>query len=186
MAQRIKYNLYGFLFRFFSFFADKTGGNVLFVKPKVALGSLVLGLSAGACSTVQMEPQIISKKDIKALLKDENFAQSDTNANRENFFCYVTQLMPQFPGGEVALMKFIQDNLKTPPVITCYQGVQGRVVLKFVVNEDGSLSDIQVVRSLDPACDKEAVRIVELMPKWIPGKQGERVCKVWYNLAIRF
>ena len=198
MAQKIKFSLYGFLFRFFSFFADKTGGNIFFVKPKVLLGSLVLGLSSGLYSQVPVKSQSKNKNDVQSKLQVKDTIQSqleskDTipsyvNTNRPpEVFCYHVEQSPQFPGGEKALLQFIHDNLKYPTdSATCYQGIAGRVVLKFVVTEDGSLSDIQVVKSLDPACDREAIRVVELMPKWIPGKQLERVCRVYYNLPISF
>ena len=177
--QRIKFSLYGFLFRFFSFFADKTGGNIFFVKPKMVLGSLILGLSA--CSTIQTVAD-----NVQLQSENKNDIKSDANVNSEQVFCYVTEQMPQFPGGEKALMAFIYDNLKYDTIAMCYNGVAGRVVLRFVINEDGSVSDITVARSLDPLLDKEAIRVVELMPKWIPGKQNGEVCKVWYNLPVTF
>ena len=183
MAQRIKFSLYRLMFRFFSFFADKTGGNILFVKPKVLLGSLVLGLSTGVYSQVPVKSQSKSKNDAQSRLESKDTIQS--NANRDEIFCYVMEQMPQFPGGEQALLQFIHDNLKYP-TDSADQGVSGRVVLKFVVTEDGSISDIQVVKSLDPACDKEAVRVAGLMPKWIPGKQNGTSSKVYYNLPIQF
>jgi len=182
MAQRIKFNLYDCLFRFFSFFADKTGGNSFFVKPKVFLGSLILGLSSGSCSTVlttanNVQPQSEKKDVIKPI----------ANTNREEIFCYHVEQMPQFPGGEIALMKYLNKNVNYPNIM-CYDGggPEGRVVLRFRINEDGSVSDIAVVKSLDSLCDKEAIRVVSLMPKWIPGKQNDVVCKVWYNLPVQF
>jgi len=181
MAQRVKFSLYGFLFRFFSFFADKTGGNIFFVKPKVLLGSLVLGL----CFTIPIKAQSENKNDVQSKLENKDTIQSNaTDTNKERIW-FVNEHSPQFPGGDKALLQFIHDNL-TYPTDSADQGISGRVVLKFVVTEDGSLSDIQVIKSLDPACDKEAIRVVELMPKWIPGKQGERVCRVYYNLPISF
>jgi len=182
MAQIIKHNLYGFLFRFFSFLADKTGGNSLFVKPKVLLGSLVLGLCSESCSTVpttanNVQPQSEKKDVIKSI----------ANTNREEIFCYHIEQMPQFPGGEKAMMEFLSKNSNYANVISSDgRKPAGRVVLKFAINEDGSISDITVVRSLDSLCDKEAIRVVSLMPKFIPGKQNGEVCKVWYNLPIDF
>ena len=82
MTQKIKFSLYGFLFRFFSFFADKTGGNILFVKPKILLGSLILGLSSGACSTVPINFQSENKNDVQSQLDENNEVKPDTNANR--------------------------------------------------------------------------------------------------------
>lgn len=92
---------------------------------------------------------------------------------------------PEYPGGNAAMMKFLSDNMRYP-VIAMDNGIQGRVILNFIVNEDGSLSDIQVVRGVDPELDKEAVRLVKSMPKWIPGEEkGEKV-KKRFTLPIIF
>lgn len=92
--------------------------------------------------------------------------------------------MPQFPGGDVELMKFIDENLTCPKGLDAC--IEGHVILQFVVKVDGSISDIKVLRSLHEDLDKEAVRVVESMPKWIPGKlNGERV-DVYYTLPVRF
>lgn len=93
--------------------------------------------------------------------------------------------MPQFPGGDSELMKFIGSNLKYP-TIAAENGIEGRVVIRFVVGKDGNVSDVQVVRSLDPSCDKEAVRVVKTMPKWVPGKQNGRNVPVYYTLPVLF
>lgn len=92
---------------------------------------------------------------------------------------------PEFPGGHAALMKFMSDSLRYP-VTAMQTGLQGRVILKFIVNEDGTLSDIQVIRSIDPELDKEAVRLVKTMPEWNPGlEKGEKV-KMEFTLPIIF
>jgi len=93
--------------------------------------------------------------------------------------------MPQFPGGDAELMKFIKENLKCPKSMSdnC---IEGQVIVRFVVSEDGSVKDVQVLRSLDTDCDKEAVRLVESMPKWIPGKQNGKPVDVYYTLPVRF
>ena len=97
----------------------------------------------------------------------------------------VVESQPEFPGGNVALMKWLSDNIKYP-MVAQENGIQGRIIVNFIVEKDGSLSDVQVVRSIDPALDKEAVRVVETMPKWKPGVQrGERV-RVRYTLPVVF
>lgn len=103
---------------------------------------------------------------------------------QEKPFTSVEQ-MPQFPGGDAELMKYIGSNLKYP-TIAAENGVEGRVVIQFVVSKDGSISDVKVVRSLDPSCDKEAQRVVRSMPKWIPGKQNGRAVAVYYTLPVLF
>lgn len=93
--------------------------------------------------------------------------------------------MPQFPGGDAELMKFIGSNLKYP-TIAAENGIEGRVVIRFVVSKEGTVTDAQVVRSLDPSCDKEAIRVVKSMPKWVPGKQNGRNVPVYYTLPVLF
>ena len=88
--------------------------------------------------------------------------------------------MPTFPGGETELMKFIRDNLKYP-VIAQENGIQGRVILRF-----GAIDNVTVLRSLDPTCDKEAIRVVKSMPKWIPGKQNGNNVPVYFTLPVVF
>ena len=95
------------------------------------------------------------------------------------------EVMPQFPGGEAALMKWLTDNM-TYPTIAAEQGIQGRVTLRFVVKPDGSIDEVEVQKGLDPSCDKEAVRVVKKMPKWIPGKQNGNPVYVYYSLPIVF
>jgi protein TonB len=93
--------------------------------------------------------------------------------------------MPQFPGGEAELMKWLKDNLNYP-VIAAEQGIQGRVTLRFVVKPDGTVDDVKIQKSLDPNCDKEAQRVVKKMPKWIPGRQNGNPVYVYYSLPITF
>lgn len=90
-----------------------------------------------------------------------------------------------FPGGEEALMDWLNKNLKYPS--KCQeQGVQGQVVVGFVVEKDGRITDIKIVRSPDPDLSKEAERVVKEMPKWKPGKQGNKPVRSRFNLPIRF
>jgi len=95
------------------------------------------------------------------------------------------EVMPEFPGGQSALLKWLGDNI-IYPTIAQEQGIQGRVTLRFVVKPDGSVDDVQVVKGLDPSCDKEAVRVVKKMPKWIPGKQNGNPVYVYFSLPVTF
>ncbi|MDR0505800.1 MAG: energy transducer TonB [Dysgonamonadaceae bacterium] len=95
------------------------------------------------------------------------------------------EVPPQFPGGERELMKYLSENIHYP-TIAAEQGIQGRVVLRFVVTPDGTVGNVEVLRSLDPSCDKEAVRVVKNMPKWSPGKQNGNSVYVYYNLPVSF
>ena len=90
-----------------------------------------------------------------------------------------------FPGGEAALLKFISDNIKYPEA--AYKaGVSGRVTTRFVINEDGSVSNVEVVRTANEMLNDEAIRVVSSMPKWSPGKVGGRAVKVRWTLPITF
>ncbi|MDR2622257.1 MAG: TonB family protein [Dysgonamonadaceae bacterium] len=107
-----------------------------------------------------------------------------TEAPQEQIFQHVEQ-MPRFPGGDEELLKWLSSNIQYPPVAS-EQGIQGRVTLRFVVRPDGSIDDVQIVKSLEPSCDREAVRAVKKMPKWLPGKQNGNPVSVYYNLPVVF
>lgn len=97
----------------------------------------------------------------------------------------VVEKMPSFPGGDAALFKFLGENVKYP-VIAQENGVQGRVICQFVVNRDGSIVDVEVVRSVDASLDKEAIRVIKSMPKWSPGQQRGKPVRVKYTLPVNF
>ena len=97
----------------------------------------------------------------------------------------VVEEMPEFPGGMGECMKWLGKNMKYP-TISQENGVQGRVIDQFVVNRDGSIVDATVARGVDPYLDKEALRVVGLMPKWKPGKQRGKAVRVKYTLPVMF
>ncbi len=103
----------------------------------------------------------------------------------DNVVFQVVETMPSFPGGDAALFKFLNDNIKYP-VIAQENGIQGRVICQFVVNRDGSIVDVEVVRSVDPSLDKEAIRVIKAMPNWAPGKQRGKAVRVKYTLPVNF
>jgi len=97
----------------------------------------------------------------------------------------VVEQMPKFPGGEDAMLSFIGQNLKSP-INAQVHGIQGKVIVRFLVERNGSISKVEVVRCLNPDCDKEAIRVVRLLPKFTPGKQNGVPVAVWYTLPITF
>ena len=103
----------------------------------------------------------------------------------ENKVFDVVEQMPSFPGGNAALMNSLGQNIKYP-VIAEENGIQGRVIVQFVVGKDGHISDVRVAKSVDPSLDKEAVRVVKGMPRWIPGKQNGQAVTVRYTLPVTF
>jgi len=103
----------------------------------------------------------------------------------DNVVFQVVETMPTFPGGDAELFKFLSNNVKYP-VIAQENGIQGRVICQFVVNKDGSIVDVEVVRSVDASLDKEAIRVIKSMPKWSPGKQRGKPVRVKYTLPVNF
>jgi protein TonB len=97
----------------------------------------------------------------------------------------VVEQMPSFKGGDAALMEWLSKNIKYP-VVAEENGIQGRVVATFVVERDGSITDVKIVKSVDPSLDKEAVRVLKAMPKWIPGKQNGQAVRVKYTVPVTF
>ncbi len=93
--------------------------------------------------------------------------------------------MPEYPGGMQAMIEFLQTNMKYPED-AAKQKVEGRVMVQFVVETDGSVSDVHVAKQVFPSLDAEAIRVVQAMPKWIPGKEKGKVVRVKYNLPIVF
>lgn len=105
------------------------------------------------------------------------------NKNKEPF--HNVEQMPSFPGGTEALMQFIKDNLEYPESAE-RDSIQGRVVIRFVVDKEGALRDWQVLRSPHPDMEKEAIRLILAMPRWIPGKQNGIPVDVYYTIPITF
>ena len=114
-----------------------------------------------------------------------NNAAAESQATKADAIHEVVDEPPSFPGGDAAQIAFLSNNLRYPAV-AMEQGIQGRVVTQFVVDKDGSITDVKVVRSLDPMLDKEAVRLVKSMPKWTPGKLNGSPVRVKCILPISF
>ena len=124
----------------------------------------------------EAEGEVLKAKEVIA---DEKPKEEETKV-----FDVVEQ-MPEFPGGQGALLKWISENIKYPTIAE-ENGIQGRVVCTFVVERDGSVTDVQVARSIDPSLDKEAVRVLKKMPRWIPGKQNGSAVRVKYTVPVTF
>jgi protein TonB len=116
-------------------------------------------------------------------LRDRNAIVGTSTS--ENTIPYHVEVMPTFPGGTAALMKWLQENMIYPAVAQ-ELNIQGRVNLRFVVTADGSIDDVVVIKGLDPSCDKEAMRVVKKMPKWLPGKQNGNAVPVYFSLPVTF
>lgn len=121
----------------------------------------------------------------EVLKAKEEIAQPEPPKEEENKVFDVVEEQPSFPGGQGALMQWLRDNIKYP-VIAAENGIEGRVIVQFVVSKSGSISNVNVVRGVDPSLDKEAVRVVSNMPNWTPGKQNGTTVNVRYTLPVTF
>jgi protein TonB len=130
---------------------------------------------------------VVEIVEVKEEVKEEVKVEEDKREEvEENVVFKVVETMPSFPGGDAALMKFISDNVRYP-AIAQENGIQGRAICQFTVERDGSISDIQIVRSAgDETLDKEAKRVIKSMPKWSPGKQRGKAVRVSYTIPINF
>ena len=97
----------------------------------------------------------------------------------------VVEVMPVFPGGQTALAQYIASHLKYPTVAQ-ENGIQGRVLVSFVVGEDGYVEDVQVIKGVEPMLDKEAVRVIQSLPRWTPGNQQGKPVRVKYTVPVTF
>ena len=157
---------------------------------------------------VRPEDEILSQEDREAT--DKAFGQTNVDEGRterdkfntavnevvveppaekpkavnEKIFDLVEQ-MPQFPGGEAALMKFLSSHINYPPM-AAENNVQGKVILQFVVEMDGHVGEVKIARAVDKDLDKEAVRVVKSLPKFTPGRQNGHPVRVWYTLPVNF
>lgn len=130
-----------------------------------------------------LEPVAPKEEDPKVEEKEELPAAVDMYDEPLDF--RVVEDLPQFPGGAVEFMKWLTKNLKYPAVAQ-QRKVQGRVVAQFIVNQDGSVSDIQVVEKLSAECDREALRVLRMMPKWQPGVMDAKPCRTKVCIPIVF
>ena len=121
----------------------------------------------------------------EVLKAKEEIAQPEPPKEEENKVFDVVEEQPSFPGGQGALMQWLRDNIKYP-VIAAENGIEGRVIVQFVVSKTGSISDVRVARGVDPSLDREAVRVVSSMPNWTPGKQNGTSVNVRYTLPVTF
>lgn len=121
------------------------------------------------------------KDEVKEVVKEEKKDEVD-----EDVVFKIVESKPEFPGGDQALFKYLSENVRYPAV-ALESGIQGRVICQFTVNKDGSICDVEVLRSAgDASLDKEAIRVIKSMPKWTPGKQRGKPVRVSYTLPVSF
>ena len=160
---------------------------------KSAAGNTVkiLGISAsilclGSLNSLGYSQDTVQKLDstVTVTTDHETVAKKDTNTViNEKIFGMINEQMPYFSGGQKALMDYIKDNLQYPKT---KEKISGRVIIQFVIEADGSISNVMVARGIDPDLDKEAVRVVQTMDKWNPGKQNGKPIRVKFTVPVIF
>ena len=151
----------------------------LFVLPAFAL--LVAGNIS--CSQDASQTEDAKEEVVAPVSPEAKEAPADSTAKEEVFM--VAEQMPEFPGGMKKLLKFLQDNLKYPES-AMKNNVQGRVIVQFVIEKDGTPTEFKVLRSVDPDLDAEALRVMKAMPKWKPGMQKGQVVRVKFTVPVSF
>ncbi|MFC2111539.1 energy transducer TonB [Bacteroidota bacterium] len=114
-------------------------------------------------------------------LNQKSFSQEES----EDTIVTIVEVAPKFPGGETARINFLKQNIEYPELAR-EQGIQGTVYVTFVIRNDGSLSDIGILRGIGGGCDEEVIRVIKLMPKWEPGYQRGKAVNVQFNMPMKF
>jgi protein TonB len=155
---------------------------IKFVPPKVVKEEVVeevptieeIKQNEVAAVEVEGDAQVVFEEPVQAVVEED-----------ENKIFMVVEQQPEFEGGYEAMMNFIRKNMRYPASAR-RMGVDGTVYVSFVVGKDGAISDVKVLRGISADCDKEAVRVVSMMPPWKPGKQNGKAVFVRFNLPIKF
>jgi len=132
--------------------------------------------------------KVTRQKEVTAVVQKVETEQPKTTITHSvstNGIYDVVEKMPEYPGGDQALMEFLSKHIKYPTVAQ-ESRIQGKVILGFVVSKSGKVEDVQILRSLDPNLDKEALRVVKLLGYWKPGEQGGKKVSVRYTLPVVF
>lgn len=173
----------------------------------IVLEEEVIPITMPEKKTVPPPPQAVTQAEVLNIVEDDAEIEETTIAStedqaefveitddvpivveepeQEEQIFQVVEERPQFPGGDAELMKYLQKNIKYPTICQ-EQGIQGRVIVQFVVNTDGSIVDPQVIKTVNPHLDKEALRVISTMPKWSPGKQRGKAVRVRFTVPVTF
>ena len=134
---------------------------------------------------IEDEIEIDVEADEETVMQDYIPVEEEEEEEEEAQIFTVVESMPTFPGGDVARIKYLNENIQYPQMAR-ESGIQGRVFVTFVVEKDGSVTDVRVLRGIGGGCDEEAVRVIKNMPKWVPGKQRGKPVRVQFNMPILF
>ena len=125
------------------------------------------------------------KKNESSEVKAPVEQKTETPKSETDKVYAVAEIQPEFPGGMTECYNWISENMNYPNA-AMEKGAQGRVIVNFIINEDGSVSDVRIAQGVDPDLDKEALRIISKMPKWKPAKQNGKPVRCAFNLPLRF
>lgn len=173
----------------------------------ITLEEEVIPITMPEKKTVPPPPQAVTQAEVLNIVEDDADIEETTLVSAEDQTEYVeisddvpivvedieeeqqifqvVENMPEFPGGTAALMAYLRKNIKYPTICQ-EQGIQGRVVVQFVVNKDGSIVDPEVIKPVNPYLDKEALRVISTMPKWKPGEQRGKPVRVKFTVPVQF
>lgn len=173
----------------------------------IILEEEVIPITMPEKKTVPPPPQAVSQAEVLNIVEDDAEIEETTIVSNEDQAVFVevtddvpvvveeveeeqeifqvVENMPEFPGGTQKLLEYLKKNIKYPTICQ-EQGIQGRVVVQFVVNKDGSIVDPEVIKPVNPYLDKEALRVVSTMPKWKPGEQRGKPVRVKFTLPVQF
>ena len=179
----------------------------LFMARDVSLNEEMVPITLPEKKTVPPPPAAVTKAEIIEIVEDDADIEEDIMASTEDQAEWVdlneydvvevepepeeeapfmvVEDMPEFPGGTAALLEYLRKNIKYPAI--CRENnIQGRVIVSFVVNKDGAIVDPEVVKSVNPSLDKEALRVISTMPNWKPGSQRGKPVRVKYTVPVNF
>ena len=196
MSPKIEFNLFQVLFRGFAYIADKSENWRVFVRPVILVGLLTFWIGLTSFGPKQKKRPVNSytiteKKDSIKLhsgicVAIDESESHDINIGPVDTTTYIfnaVEQMAQFPGGNDSILNFISKNIKWPEK---ENDNQGTVVCRFVINQDGSVSNVVVARSLEPCYDEEAIRVVKSFPKFIPAIQNCKAVRVYFTVPVNF
>ena len=156
----------------------------LAVVPVIALALLAFANTKSVAAVVVNQQAKVTPASQVVKANTEAQVTNESAPQSKKVYRSVDQ-MPQFPGGEAGLMRYLQSNINYP-ANAAKNNIGGRVILQFVVEKDGHIGEVKVVRSIDPEIDAEAVRVVKSLPDFIPGRQDGEPVAVWYTIPVSF
>ena len=160
--------------------------NILFPENKIPTDEVYFIDTEGKCQSFGYDPNISSIIPAKSTsMSLQKVADSSMNSKSTEKTFDVVENMPSYPGGKDAMIAFLSSNMRYPDAAK-KNGIHGRVIVSFVVDKDGSITETKVVRSVDPALDQEALRLVNSMPKWKPGTAEGKPVRVRYSIPFNF